>query len=193
VPQGRGLRRADPDSRNGVSIARIAEDAGVAALAVHGRTRACAFVGQVEFDTIAAIVQATGFPVFANGDIDSPEQAARVIAHTGAAGVMIGRAAQGQPWLCGQIAGHLASGVTPPVPSREAQLTLLRRHVTDLHAFYGDFMGVRIARKHVGWTLQRLPGYATHRRAFNALGHSAEQLHYLDQFFTLNSNKELAA
>ena len=99
-----------------MTIARLAEDAGIAALAVHGRTRACAFKGEAEYDTIAAIVAATDFPVFANGDIDSPEAAARVIAHTGAAGVMIGRAAQGRPWLCGQIAHYLDTGITPPRP-----------------------------------------------------------------------------
>ena len=143
-----------PAARNGVTIARIAEDAGIAALAVHGRSRACAFKGEVEYNTIADIVAATHFPVFANGDIDSPTKAAAVMAYTGAAGVMIGRAAQGQPWLCGQIAAHLDTGVTPPDPSREQQLAIIQRHVTALHEFYGEFMGVRIARKHVGWYLQ---------------------------------------
>jgi len=184
---------AAPDNRNGVAIARIAEDAGISALAVHGRTRACAFRGAVEYDTIAAIVEATQFPVFANGDINSPQQAAAVIAHTGAAGVMIGRAAQGQPWLCGQIANYLDSGVTPAAPSRQRQLAILHRHVTALHDFYGDFMGVRIARKHVSWYLQRRPDYAVHRRLFNSLELPGGQLHYIEQLSKSDDNEVLAA
>ncbi len=187
-----------PDSRNGVAIARIAEDAGIAALAVHGRTRACAFQGQVEYDTIAAIVAATRFPVFANGDIDSPARAAAVIAHTGAAGVMIGRAAQGRPWLCGQIAAHLDTGITPPEPSRAEQLAIMQTHVRALHDFYGEHMGARIARKHVGWYLQDSPDYLQQRSAFNRLDQAAEQLHYLQQLTEFHPHqnyphKELAA
>jgi tRNA-dihydrouridine synthase B len=184
---------ARPQARNGVAIARIAEDAGVAALAVHGRTRACAFKGDAEYDTIAAIVAATQFPVFANGDIDSPDAAAAVIAHTGAAGVMIGRAAQGRPWLCGQIATHLATGVTPPAPPKAQQLAILHRHVAQLHEFYGDFMGVCVARKHMGWYLQYGPDYATHRRLFNRLELPGEQLHYIKQLSKPENNEVLAA
>lgn len=184
---------ASPEARNGLSIARIAEDAGIAALAVHGRTRACAFRGRAEYDTIAAIVAATDIPVFANGDIDSPATAATVIAHTGAAGVMIGRAAQGQPWLCGQIAAHLATGVTPAAPSRARQLAILHQHVTALHEFYGDFMGVRIARKHVAWYLQRSRNYTEQRKQFNALGLPGEQMNYLSQLSKTDSNEVLAA
>jgi len=184
---------ATPQARNGVAIGRIAEDAGITALAVHGRTRACAFRGDVEYDTIAAIVAATQFPVFANGDIDSPETAATVMAHTGAAGVMIGRAAQGRPWLCGQIATHLATGVTPPAPSSTQQLAILRRHVAQLHEFYGAFMGVRIARKHMGWHLQHSAAYPTHRRPFNKLELPGEQLHYIEQLAESENNEVLAA
>ena len=168
-------------ARNGVTIARIAEDAGIAALAVHGRSRACAFRGEVEYDTIAEIVAATRFPVFANGDIDSPARAAAVIARTGAAGVMIGRAAQGKPWLCGQIAAHLETGTTPLAPTQQEQLGIMRDHVTALHDFYGDYMGLRIARKHVSWYLQDNPGHLQHRRAFNALELASDQLRYLEQ------------
>lgn len=181
------------DSRNGITIARIAEDAGIAALAVHGRTRMCAFRGRAEYDTIAAIVEATGIPVFANGDIDSPEKAAAVLAHTGAAGVMIGRAAQGQPWLCGQVAAHLATGVTPAAPSVPAQLAIIQRHVEALHEFYGDFMGLRIARKHVGWYLKDTPGGAGYRRVFNTLEHTANQLDYLQLISTNYCNEVIAA
>jgi tRNA-dihydrouridine synthase B len=182
-----------PARRNGVTIARIAEDAGVAALAVHGRTRACGFQGEAEYDTIAAIVRATALPVLANGDIDSPEKAASVLAHTGAAGVMIGRAARGRPWLGGQIAAYLASGVVPPAPGRAQRLALLRRHVAALHAFYGDYMGVRIARKHVGWYLQQCAASAGLRGPFNALEHGAAQLDYLDRLLLADSNEVLAA
>lgn len=190
-----------PDTRNGVTIARIAEDAGIAALAVHGRSRACAFRGEVEYDTIAEIVAATQFPVYANGDIDSPHKAATVLAHTGAAGVMIGRAAQGRPWLCGQIAAHLATGVTPPPPSPEEQLAIIRRHVQALHEFYGEYMGLRIARKHVSWYLQASPQYSPNdkhngsdqRRAFNALEQAAEQMHYLTTLSPTHYNEDIAA
>lgn len=184
---------ASPAARNGVSIARIAEDAGIAALAVHGRTRADRFEGRAEYDTIAEIVAATGLPVFANGDIDSPQKAARVLEHTGAAGVMIGRAAQGRPWLCGQVAAYLATGALVAAPSLERQRQILRRHLTALHDFYGEFMGVRIARKHVGWYLQNQPGYPALRRAFNGLDTAQAQLQHMDAFFDHLTNKELAA
>jgi tRNA-dihydrouridine synthase B len=184
---------SDPEQRNGVSIARLAEDAGIAALAVHGRTRACAFKGEAEYDTIADIVTATDFPVFANGDIDSPETAARVIALTGAAGVMIGRAAQGRPWLCGQIAHFLDTGNTLPDPSRQQQWQIMHRHVSALHEFYGEFMGVRIARKHVGWYLQHSTRCSGQRKTFNQLQHAAEQLRYIEQLSITNINEVLAA
>jgi tRNA-dihydrouridine synthase B len=183
---------ANPDARNGINIARIAEDAGIAALAVHGRTRACKFEGTVEYDTIAAIVAATEFPVYANGDIDSPEKAAAVMAQTGAAGVMIGRAAQGRPWLCGQIAAHLAGQDFIEVPAAE-QLAILTRHLLALHDFYGEFMGVRIARKHVGWYLQDQPDYRARRAAFNGLQTPAEQLQNIQKLFHIDCNEELAA
>jgi tRNA-dihydrouridine synthase B len=182
-----------PDRRNGVAIARIARDAGIAALAVHGRTRACAFTGEAEYDTIAHIVAAIEIPVFANGDIDSPAKAAAVIAHTGAAGVMIGRAAQGRPWLCGQIAAHLETGITPAAPSTEQQLSILHRHVTHLHQFYGDFMGVRIARKHVGWYLAGRDNAYTPENFFNQLAHPEEQLHFILQLREFETHKDIAA
>jgi tRNA-dihydrouridine synthase B len=182
-----------PDNKNGPTIARIAEDAGVAALAVHGRTRACAFTGQAEYDTIAEIVATTTIPVFANGDIDSPETAAAVMAHTGAAGVMIGRAAQGRPWLCGQIATHLETGTTPASPSVNQQLGILHRHITQLHQFYGDYMGVRIARKHVSWYLSARADALEQRKLFNRLAHPQEQLHFILQLSEIEYDKELAA
>lgn len=182
-----------PERRNGVAIARIAEDTGIAALAVHGRTRACAFTGQAEYDTIAEIVAAINIPVFANGDINSPAKAAAVIAHTGAAGVMIGRAAQGRPWLCGQIAAHLETGVTPAPPTGAQQLAILHRHVLHLHQFYGDFMGVRIARKHVGWYLAAREDARATENFFNRLAHPEEQLHFILQLSEFEFNKDIAA
>ncbi|QFU74498.1 tRNA dihydrouridine synthase DusB [Halioglobus maricola] len=190
---------ANPEARNGVSIARIAEDAGIAALAVHGRTRACKFGGAAEYDTIAQIVAATEIPIFANGDITSAAKAAKVLEHTGAAGVMIGRAAQGRPWLCGQIAHHLANGETPADPTLEQQRDILLTHLADLHDFYGEFMGVRIARKHVSWYLEHQAGYRSQRQAFNALDSAEAQRDQLQTYFhflsrTSNlSNEELAA
>ncbi|MFV0277729.1 MAG: tRNA dihydrouridine synthase DusB [Parahaliea sp.] len=174
---------ASPQQRNGVSIARIAQDAGIAALAVHGRTRACAFSGAVEYDTIARIVESVSIPVFANGDIDSPDKAAEVLAHTGAAGVMIGRAAQGRPWLCGQVAAWLERGERLPEPTLVEQWRLVREHLAALHSFYGEFMGLRIARKHVGWYLQQHPTLACRRAGFNALTCAQAQRHYLDTLF----------
>ena len=182
-----------PSARNGVSIARIAEDAGVAALAVHGRTRACAFSGRAEYDTIADIVTAINIPVFANGDINSPQMAADVMAHTGAAGVMVGRAAQGRPWLCGQIAAYLESGVMPPPLRADQQLATLHRHVTQLHRFYGDFMGVRIARKHVGWYLNADRDTREQHRQFNQLTAPEDQLFYIERLSGFALNKEIAA
>jgi len=140
-----------PEARNGVQVARIAEQSGIKALAVHGRTRAERFGGHAEFDTIAAIVDAVAIPVLANGDIDSAERARAVLDYTGAAGVMIGRAAQGQPWLCGQIAAWLEHGVRLAQPSVRQRGVILMEHVRRLHGFHGEWRGVRIARKHVGW------------------------------------------
>lgn len=174
-----------PDQRNGVTIARIAEQSGIAALAVHGRTRADRFSGAAEFATVAAIVAAVRIPVLANGDIDSPERAAAVLAETGAAGVMVGRAVQGRPWLCGQIASWLEDGLRLPDPDAASQMRLLEEHVRALHAFHGVERGLRIARKHVGWYLQA-SGMAEERlrvfaHAFNRIEDGAAQLASLAQ------------
>lgn len=179
-----------PERRNAPTIARIAEDAGIAALAVHGRTRACAFTGEIEYDTIAEVAHSVEIPVLANGDIDTPQRAAEVLAHTGATGVMIGRAAQGRPWLPGQIAHYLAHGTIPADPSLSEQQAILERHLRALHAFYGDVMGPRIARKHVGWYLQGRPQYRTTKQVFNALEDPQQQLQYLQQYFQATSDQE---
>lgn len=138
-------------NRNAVRLARIAEQAGIQALAVHGRTRQQKYQGQAEYDTIAEVKQAVGIPVLANGDIDSPAKAWAVLSHTGADGLLIGRAAQGRPWLFGQIDHYLKHGSERPEPTVARIGSLLLSHVRALHAFYGEDAGVRIARKHFGW------------------------------------------
>jgi len=182
----------DPAHRNGPTIARIAEDAGIALLAVHGRTRACAFHGEVEHDTTAAIVNSVAIPVLANGDIRSIEDARRVLAHTGASGVMVGRAAQGAPWLPGQIAAAL-DGRPAPTPGVDQQYRVMRAHLADLHTFYGDLMGPRIARKHIGWYLDGVGHGGDTKRAFNRLDAPADQLHFLDDLFSSLDQQDLAA
>ena len=146
-----------PDRRNAVRIARIAEGAGVAAVAVHGRTRQCAFKGPVEYDSIRAVKQAVSIPVIANGDITSPEHARRVLDRTGADAVMIGRAAQGNPWLPGAIAAFLRSGTTSEPPGIGERADVLLGHLRALHAFYGEATGVRVARKHLSWYCKAYP------------------------------------
>ena len=174
-----------PDQRNGVNIARIAEASGIQMLAVHGRTRADRFKGEAEYETIAAIVDAVSIPVLANGDITSTHKARFVLQKTGAAGVMIGRAAQGQPWLPGIVARELA-GLPTEAPSPEQQLALMARHLMALHHFYGAVMGVRIARKHIGWFIDATAGCAvsarTHKSQFNGLDSPEEQLNWLNAF-----------
>lgn len=167
-----------PDERNGVRIARIAEDAGIAALAVHGRTRACRFLGHAEYDTIAAIKSSVGIPVFANGDISSPQKARQVLQHTGADAVMIGRAAQGQPWIFRDINHYLQYGTVAAALDDSELCRVLLGHLRDLHEFYGAFMGVRVARKHVGWYLKanRPTNTETFRAHFNRL--ECPQLQY---------------
>jgi tRNA-dihydrouridine synthase B len=157
-----------PDDRNGVAIARIAEQAGIAAIAVHGRTRACRFHGTVEHDTVSAIKRAVHIPVLANGDIDSPQAARAVMETTGVDGVLVGRAALGRPWLPGDVATHLATGVVPDARPLAAVLALIRRHLVAIVDVYGDVQGVGIARKHVKAYLQALGVSIDWIRIFNA-------------------------
>lgn len=173
----------DPDNRNGVEIARIAEDCGIAALAVHGRTRACLYRGEAEYDTIRAIKQAVSIPVVANGDIDSPEKARYVLDYTGVDAVMIGRAAQGRPWIFREIRHFLETGTKLPPPEREEVRTLMNEHVTNLHQFYGAYLGARIARKHVGWYLDEEETGREFRKHFNALDCANAQLEALEAYF----------
>ncbi|MCO4205356.1 tRNA dihydrouridine synthase DusB [Aeromonas taiwanensis] len=173
----------DPDNRNGEEIARIAEDCGIAALAVHGRTRACLYRGEAEYDTIRAIKQAVSIPVVANGDIDSPEKARYVLDYTGVDAVMIGRAAQGRPWIFREIRHFLETGTKLPPPDREEVRTLMNEHVTNLHQFYGAYLGARIARKHVGWYLDEEEAGREFRKHFNALDCADAQLEALEAYF----------
>jgi tRNA-dihydrouridine synthase B len=170
-----------PERRNGVAIARIAQDAGVASIAVHGRTRACRFVGDVEYETIAAIKAAVTIPVFANGDITCVDDARRVLAATGADGVLIGRAALGAPWLPGDVAEALA-GRSPRARSTDEIFGIIVAHLLHMHAFYGEEHGVRMARKHVKAYLQRLQIDADRIRKFNALETACDQLRFFDGF-----------
>lgn len=173
----------DPDNRNGEEIALIAEDCGIAALAVHGRTRACLYKGEAEYDTIRAIKQAVSIPVVANGDIDSPEKARYVLDYTGVDAVMIGRAAQGRPWIFREIRHFLETGTKLPPPDREEVRTLMNEHVTNLHRFYGAYLGARIARKHVGWYLDEEEAGREFRKHFNALDCADAQLEALEAYF----------
>lgn len=164
-----------PESRNALTIARLAESTGIQALTIHGRTRACRFNGEAEYDTIAAVKAAVRIPVIANGDIDSPEKARFVRDYTGADAIMIGRAAQGQPWLIGAIIDFLETGTYQAPPTLEEVSDILLKHVEALHAFYGDYQGLRIARKHVGWTLARMPICEAFRSSFNTLENAEHQ------------------
>ncbi|MGB0668486.1 MAG: tRNA dihydrouridine synthase DusB [Porticoccaceae bacterium] len=183
----------DRQNRNAVSIAQIAEEAGIAALAVHGRTRACRFVGEVEYDTIAAVVEAVSMPVIANGDITSPQKAVEVLEHTGAAAVMVGRGAQGNPWIFSQINHYLEKGEQLPPPSFVELGHMMARHLQALHEFYGEVGGVRISRKHIGWYSSDLVGGKAFTQHFNQLESTAEQQQFLYQFFNNPVNQEQAA
>lgn len=179
-----------PGQKNAVSLARAAEAAGAALITVHGRSRACAFTGQAEYDTIAAVKAAVGIAVVANGDIDTPAKAAHVLARTGADAVMIGRAAQGRPWLYGQVAHFLATGQTLPSPSLAEIRGILTDHLLDHYAFYGEYAGVRVARKHIGWYLDGWIGTGAGTRdelsrlraAINEVETPERQLELLDDY-----------
>nr|WP_319527249.1 tRNA dihydrouridine synthase DusB [Pseudomonas laurentiana] len=173
----------DRANKNGLTVAKIAEQAGIQALAVHGRTRADLYTGEAEYDTIAAIKQAVSIPVFANGDITSPEKARVVLNATGADGLLIGRAAQGRPWIFREIEHYLRTGETLSAPQLEEVERILLEHLAALHAFYGDVMGVRIARKHVGWYLATLPGAKEFRAQFNRLDDTQAQCAHVHAFF----------
>ena len=173
----------DPEHRNALTIARIAQAEGIRALAVHGRTRACAYVGPVEYDTIRAVKAAVTIPVIVNGDITSAEQAKLVLEYTGADAIMIGRAAQGRPWIFREIRHFLDCGAHLPPPRVEEALAAIVEHLDDHYAFYGEMAGVRIARKHLGWYAKDLAAGGEFRREINALETSTEQIAAVCRYF----------
>ncbi|BAV99349.1 tRNA dihydrouridine synthase DusB [Lysobacter enzymogenes] len=173
----------DHDQRNAPLIARIAEQSGIAALAVHGRTRDQQYTGSAEYDTIAAIKAQLSIPVIANGDIDSPRKAAAVLAHTGCDAVMVGRAAQGRPWIFREIAHFLEHGEELPAPSLAEVREILLGHLEHLHAFYGEVSGVRIARKHLGWYAKDRPENAAFRAVVNRAESAEQQLRLTRDYF----------
>jgi tRNA-dihydrouridine synthase B len=191
----------DRNNRNARAVAKIAESAGVQALAIHGRTRACGFSGDAEYDTIAAVKSEIGIPVIANGDIDTPERVKDVLEYTRADGVMIGRAAQGRPWMFDAVTHYLETGehLLPPEVAEVRRVSIA--HLHDLYGFYGEHAGVRVARKHISWYTKGLAGSAAFRHNMNRLETCDEQLTAVDEFFEhlagcgrhLSYSEELAA
>ena len=171
------------DNRNGVEIAGIAEDCGIQLLTVHGRTRECRFKGEAEYDTIAAIKQAVTIPVVANGDIDSGLKAARVLRHTQADGLMIGRAAQGRPWIFNDIAQYLETGKLLSTPGYYEKLLVIESHLKKLHSFYGEVRGVWYARKHVAGYVRNLPEWKDFLANFNKIESELDQLETISNYF----------
>ncbi|MEM0912963.1 MAG: tRNA dihydrouridine synthase DusB, partial [Pseudomonadota bacterium] len=176
-----------PENKNGVLIAKIAEDSGVQSLAVHGRTRACLFKGEAEYKTIAQIKKNVSIPVIANGDITNAQQAKRVLELTNADGLMIGRAAQGNPWIFKEIKGFLDGSPAKDTPTLAEQKDVIMEHLSGIHRLYGkisgEVIGVRIARKHINWYLQRLPNGAEFKRKFNVLDSQSLQIELMHEYF----------
>ena len=182
----------DPENKNAVTIARIAESSGIQALAVHGRTRACAYKGEAEYETIKRVKAAVNIPVIANGDIDSPYKAAQVLKQTGADGIMIGRAAQGNPWIFREIRHLLETGEVLAPPSLDEVRNVLINHLENLYDFYGSYMGVRIARKHIGWYCKHHPNTDFFKQQIVRVESTTEQLDLVTEFFS-NSTGGLQA
>lgn len=173
----------DPRNRNGVEVAGIAQARGVAALAVHGRTRADRFKGEAEYETIRAICRQVSIPVFANGDVGSPEKARQVLEYTGAQGLMVGRGAQGNPWIFRELNHYLQTGKTLAAPGDEEVYEVMCKHLGRLHEFYGDVHGVRVARKHIGWYLKGRPGTREVLYDLMRVKSPKEQFRLLEQYF----------
>jgi tRNA-dihydrouridine synthase B len=173
----------DTNTRNGIHIAKIAEQSGIQALAVHGRTRCCFYKGDAEYDTIAAIKQSIRIPLIANGDIETPEKAKFVLEHTKADGIMIGRAAQGRPWIFREIDHYLKTGTHLPEPSLQTIKGILLGHLDNLFDFYGEVTGTMIARKHVSWYSKGQRGAANFREHFNKITNAQAQREAIEAFF----------
>ncbi|PKO52895.1 MAG: tRNA dihydrouridine synthase DusB [Betaproteobacteria bacterium HGW-Betaproteobacteria-2] len=174
----------DKQNRNAIAVAKMAEDIGVQALAMHGRTRACLYHGEAEYDTIAEVKQAIKIPLIANGDITSPEKAKYVLDYTKADAVMIGRAAQGRPWIFREIEHYLNTGEHMLAPAVSEIHQVMLQHLDDLYAFYGELTGMRVARKHISWYTKGLAGSANFRHHMNQLQSIEEQLGAINAFFT---------
>lgn len=183
----------DHDSKNAVNIARIAEQSGIQCLSVHGRTRADAYKGEAEYETIAAVKQAISIPVIANGDITDPEKAKSVLDYTNADGLMIGRAAQGNPWIFNQIKHYLNSGESLSPPDNKQICRVLTDHLQNLYEFYGELSGVRIARKHIGWYLKGRHEAETFRKRVNQVDDAAFQLELVTEFLNLQPSSTARA
>ncbi|WP_127475530.1 tRNA dihydrouridine synthase DusB [Sulfurivermis fontis] len=184
----------DREHKNGVTIARIAENVGIQSLAVHGRTRADGYSGEAEYDTIAAIKASVRIPVIANGDITTPQKAKQVLDYTGADGLMIGRAAQGRPWIFRDIQHYLTTGELLPEPSAQEVRDILLGHLNNLYAFYGEYTGVRMARKHISWYSKGQRHGAAFRQEVNRVEGAAQQLQMVRDFFDrIINGEELAA
>jgi tRNA-dihydrouridine synthase B len=173
----------DRANKNALNIARIAEEAGIRMLTLHGRTRADGYSGDAEYDTIAAVKAAVKIPVVANGDITTPEKARFVLDRTGADAVMVGRAAQGRPWIFREIDHYLRTGTHLPPPLVAEVRKLMDEHLRAHYAFYGEYLGVRTARKHIGWYVRDLPGGEDFRQEMNRLESTSDQLRAVDSFF----------
>jgi tRNA-dihydrouridine synthase B len=183
----------DPGNRNGLAVAHIAEQAGIQALAVHGRTRACGYRGAAEHDTVRAIKAAVSMPVIANGDINSPEQAQAVLHYSGADAVMIGRAAQGRPWIFREIAHYMTTGEHLPEPAPAEICRILSGHLQCLYAFYGEYTGVRVARKHIAWYSKGQRDGNSFRQHINRLETATAQLDYVRDYFSQLAGREVLA
>ncbi len=173
----------NPLERNGVLIAEMAEQAGISALAVHGRTRSDRFKGEAEYDTIRDICNHVSIPVFANGDISTPQKASEVLEYTGADGLMIGRAAQGNPWVFREIRHYLETGQTLSAPRPLEVLEVMQRHLTQLHRAYGEYRGLRIARKHICWYLNDRPDSRETRHKLMRCENTKDQFSLLQKYF----------
>ncbi len=173
----------DRAHRNGVRIARLAESLGIAALAIHGRTRACRYKGHAEYETIRQIKSAVTIPIFANGDINSPETASDVMELTGADGVMIGRGAQGRPWIFAQIEHFFSKKVLLPIPSIDARRDIIHSHLDAMYRFYGEQIGVRVVKKHLAWYCEYLPNAEEFRFKFVRANNSSEQMRLTKNYF----------
>jgi len=175
--------RTGPDRnwRNAVAIAKIAENAGISMLSIHGRTRADRYEGEAEYDTIAEVVAAVDLPVFANGDITTPQKARQVIAHTGAAGIMVGRGAFGQPWIFSALKAELTGQALPSAPDRAERFAVVKEQFEKIYQHYGDSLGIRITRKHLGWYAASLDLGEEDRAVFNRFEHPQQQRQWLAQ------------